>query len=162
MTRRTRENLVYAGVALGSLSFLIWVIPAFTPPYPGYGVSAAALPDLVMSVILGLSLLSLFRNLLEYRREKSKETLNREQNRLGGIPQKDRVNLWHLARFMVPFILLMPAMKSIGFVPAGLLFMLLMQYLCGQRKLLTMVLVAVGTVGLVYGVMRYGLKVPMP
>lgn len=162
MTRRKRENLVYGGVALGSLVFLIWVIPTFTPPYPGYGVSSALLPDVVMSIILVLSLLSLVRNLLEYRKEKRDEPATLEENRPGDIPEEDRVHLWHLARFMIPCILLMPAMRWMGFIPGGLLFMLLIQYLCGQRKPFTMALVAVGTVGLVYAAMRYGLKVPMP
>ena len=45
---------------------------------------------------------------------------------------------------MIPCVLLMPAMKWVGFIPAGLVFMLLIQYLCGQRKPVPAVLVAVG------------------
>jgi uncharacterized membrane protein (UPF0136 family) len=56
----------------------------------------------------------------------------------------------------------MPAMKLAGFIPAGLAFMLLIQYLCGQRKPVPAVLTAVGTVSALYAVMRYGLGVPMP
>lgn len=162
MTGKKRENLVYGGVALGSLVFLIWIIPTFTPPYPGYGVSSALLPNVAFGIILALSVLSLVRDLLAYRAEKSEEPATPEQGQSGDISHEDRVHLWHLARFMIPCVLLMPAMQLVGFIPGGLLFMLLIQYLCGQRKPVTLVLVAVLTVGLMYVAMRYGLGIPMP
>ena len=159
MTRKKRENLVSGGVALGSLVILVWVIPTFTPPYPGYGVSSALLPSLAFGSIMALSLLSLGLNIFSHFKSKSTTSVAGQS---GDIPSKERVHLWHLAGFMVPCILLMPAMKWIGFVPGGLLFMLLTQYLCGQRKPFTMAIVAIGTVGFLYAVMRYGLSVPMP
>ncbi len=159
MTGRKRDSLVSGGIALGSLFFLVWVIPTFTPPYPGYGVSSALLPDVAFGTILVLSLLSLGHNIFSHFRAKA---TNPEAGQSGDISPGSRVHLWHLACFMVPCLLLMPAMKWAGFIPAGLLFMLLIQYLCGQRKPVTMVLVAVCSVGLMYVVMRYGLGVPMP
>lgn len=159
MTGNKRERLVSGGVALGGLVFLIWVIPTFTPPYPGYGVSSALLPNLAFGSILALSLLSLGYNIFSHFKAKS---TNPEAGQSEDIRSKDRVHLWHLASFMIPCILLMPAMKWMGFIPGGLLFMLLMQYLCGQRKPVTMALVAVCTVGLTYAAMRYGLSVPIP
>ena len=157
MTRRVRENLIYCGIALGSVIFLVWVIPAYTPAYPGYGVPASLTPNVAVGIILMLSIISLLTNFLEYRAEKLEEPAKSE-----AIKSEDRVHLWHLARFMIPCILLMPAMQWIGFIPAGLAFMVVIQYLCGQRKPVPGVLVAVGTVGLIYVVMRYGLSVPMP
>lgn len=159
VTRRSRDNLVSGGIALGSAAFLIWIIPAFTPPYPGYGVSSALLPNLAVGLILVLSLLSLLRNMLRYLWAKSS---NPGKVQPEGIREDDRVHLWFYAGFMIPCILLMPAMKWMGFIPGGLLFMLLIQYLCGQRKPIAMVLVAVVSVGSMYAVMRYGLNVPMP
>lgn len=159
MTRKKRDNLVSGGVALWSLVFLLWVIPTFTPPYPGYGVSSALLPNVAFVSILVLSLLSIGLNLFSHLRSKATES---EQGPSGDIPSEEKVHLWHLAGFMIPCILLMPAMKWIGFIPSGLLFMLLLQYLCGQRRALTMALVAAGTVGFLYAAMRYGLNVPMP
>ncbi|MBU4344936.1 MAG: tripartite tricarboxylate transporter TctB family protein [Proteobacteria bacterium] len=139
--------------------FLIWVIPTFTPPYPGYGVSSALLPNVAFGTILALSLLSLGYNIFSHFKAKS---TNPEAGQSGDIRPEDRVHLRHLACFMIPCILLMPAMKWMGFIPGGLLFMLLIQYLCGQRKPVTLVLVAVGSVGLMYAAMRYGLGIPMP
>jgi len=159
MTIRQRDNLIYGGIALGSVVFLWWIIPAYTPPYPGYGVSAALLPNVTVGIILALSALALVRNALSHVLAKSKRT---DESRSGDMREADRVHLWHLARFMIPCVLLMPAMKWMGFIPAGLVFMLLIQYLCGQRKPVTGVLVAVGIVGALYAAMRYGLGVPMP
>ena len=161
MTGKTRDNLVDGGISVGSVFFLIWVIPNYTPPYPGYGVSSALLPNLVFSIILALSVLSLGSNIFFHYRPKlsdSKKNLPVEEE----TPPEDKVHLLHLASFMFPCILLMPAMQLIGFIPAGLLFMLLIQFLCGQRKLFTMGIVAVCTVGAMYLAMRYGLGIPMP
>ena len=70
MTGEKRDNLVEGGIALGSVFFLLWVIPTFTPPYPGYGVSSALLPNLVFGLILALSMLSLGRNIFSHYRAK--------------------------------------------------------------------------------------------
>ena len=161
MTGKTRDNLVSGGISLGSVFILLWVIPIYTPPYPGYGVSSALLPNLVFGVILALSVLSLGSNIFfHYRAKSSDSEKNRpveEENR-----SEDKVHLWHLASFIIPCILLMPAMQWMGFIPAGLLFMLLIQFLCGQRKIFTIGIVAVCTVGAMYLAMRYGLGIPMP
>ena len=157
MTRRKRDNLVSGGIALGSLVFLVWVIPTFTPPYPGYGVSSALLPNVAFGLIFALAVLSLFYSLLAYRSEKTREPAVPEM-----LPENEKVHLFHLFRFMIPCVLLMPVMKWVGFIPGGLLFMFLIQYLCGQRKPVTMVIVAVCSVGGMYAAMRYGLGVPMP
>lgn len=159
MTKRVRENIASAGVALGSLLFLLWLIPAYSPPYPGYGVSASLVPNVTVGIMLALSLLSLLQNLLSHLRAKSRGA---GENAPDKVKPEERVHLWHLARFMLPSVLLLPAMNWIGFIPAGLLFMLLIQYLCGQRKPLPAALTAAGTVGALYVVMRYGLGVPMP
>lgn len=157
MTRRTRENLVYGGIALGSVLFLVWLIPAFTPEYPGYGVPAELMPNVAVGAILALSVLSLVRNLLLHRAEKKRDPTIAEQ-----IPEDDRVHLVHLVTFMVLCVLLMPAMQWIGFIPAGIVFMLIIQFLCGQRKPVAAVVTALATVGIVYAIMNHGLGVPMP
>ena len=159
MTGKKRDNLVNGFVILGSLVFLLWIIPNFTPPYPGYGVSSALLPNVAFSIILGLSAVPLGYALWAQYKEKS---IPQEKDQAEEINQNDRVHLWHLASFMIPCLLLMPIMKWIGFIPGGLLFMILLQYLCGQRKTVTMITVAVCTVGSIYAAMRWGLGVPMP
>ncbi|MDI6725512.1 MAG: tripartite tricarboxylate transporter TctB family protein [Smithellaceae bacterium] len=159
MTIRQRENIIYGGIALGSLILLGWVIPAHSPPYPGYGVSAALVPNVTAGIMLTLAVLSLGRNLWSGRAAGANAG---EEKPSGAAYREDRVHLGHLARFMVPSALLMPAMKWVGFIPAGLAFMLLIQYLCGQRKPGPAALTAAVSVFLIYALMRYGLGVPMP
>lgn len=159
MTIRQRDNLIYGCIAFGGAAFLLWIIPAYSPPYPGYGVSASLLPNVTVGIILALSVLALIRNFLSYVLVKPGKP---EGSRAAVAGLADRVHLWHLARFMIPCALLMPAMKWVGFIPAGLVFMLVIQYFCGQRKPVSAVLVAVGLVGILFAAMRYGLGVPMP
>lgn len=155
MTEKMRDIYVSGGIVLGSIFFLTWVIPTFTPPYPGYGVSSALLPNIVFGLILGLSILSMSISIVSYWRKKSQHICH-------SITEKNKVHLRHLCIFMTPCILLMPAMQWIGFIPAGLTFLVIMQYLCGQRNVLKNIIVSICTVGSIYAAMEYGLGVPMP
>jgi MFS superfamily sulfate permease-like transporter len=164
MTTKTRDNIVAGGIALGSVFFLVWAIPNFTPAYPGYGVSSRLLPNVVISLILALSVLSLVTNILFHYRTKSSVTTEerRAEKEKDEIRPEDKVHLWHLAIFMIPCILLFPALRWIGFIPGAILFMMVMQYFCGQRNPLIIVIVAICTAGVIYMAIMYGLKVPMP
>lgn len=157
MKQATRENLAYCFTALGSVVFLVWLIPAYTPPYPGYGVPAHFTPNIAVSIILILSILALVRNLVAHLSRKIQLAED-----VGCTQTRGPVQWRHLALFMVPCVLVMPAMQLVGFIPAGIAFMLLIQYLCGQRRPVIAVVVAVVTVGVLYAAMRYGLGVPMP
>lgn len=161
MTRRKRDIITYICIVLGCVVFLLWVIPANMPTHPGYGVPASLVPNVVVGIILLISVIELIRNVHAYVKQKPAKAEDKfpaedEYSQVG------RLRLWHLARFMIPSILLMPAMQWMGFIPAGILFMLVVQYLCGQRKPVKGIIVAVCTVGFLYAVMRHGLSVPMP
>ncbi len=157
MTIRVRDNLIYGGIVLFCVVFLLWIIPAFTPAYPGYGVPGSLVPNVVVGIMLVISMLTLVGNLLAYL---SKKPISPEESR--HPEEEEKVHLWHLAKFVIPGLLLMPAMRWIGFIPAGVVFMLVIQYICGQRKPVPLVLVTVFTVGILYAVMNYVLSVPMP
>ena len=159
MTAGSRDTITNVCIILGSLICLVWIIPAYTPAYPGYGVPGSLVPNVSVSIILILSIVLLARNLSARFFSQSRALKEKSQK---NISMADRVHLWQLIRFMIPCILLMPAMKLIGFVPAGILFMLAIQFFCGQRKPLTLTLVAVLPVCLIYAAMRFGLGVPMP
>ena len=159
MTKTTRDNFIFGGIVLSSLVFLLWIIPAQTPEYPGYGVPASLVPNVTVGIILVLSAMVLLRNILSFVLAKSTSS---EEKQLRVNIQVDRVHLWHLVCFMIPCLLLMPAMQWAGFIPAGIVFMLVIQYLCGQRKPVQVALVAVVPVCIMYLAMRYGLGVPMP
>ncbi len=164
MTELQRDNLLFSGIVISCVIFLIWVIPNYTPAYPGYGVPGSLVPNLTVSTILILSLLVLSSNLAaSYRARRDRKEQHHDR---GSV---DRIHLGHLLFFMIPSFLLMPTMKKLGFLPydlgfivPGILFMFIMQWLCGQRKPVPLTLVAIIPVGTVYAAIRFGLGVPMP
>ncbi|MGB5835076.1 MAG: tripartite tricarboxylate transporter TctB family protein [Thiohalocapsa sp.] len=165
MTRTQRETTTYSCIALLSVACLLWVIPAYTPPYPGYGASPALVPNVAVSIVLVMSLLELTRAGLVrwFGRTRSPEDADYpDAGDSGGFSQLGRLKLGHLARFMIPCALLIPAMDWIGFVPTSILFMLAIQYLVGSRDLIRSVVLAVVVVALMYTAMRYGFNVPVP
>lgn len=148
MTIMQRDTVSYSFVALVSGVLLLWAIPVFSPEYPGYGVPATLVPNIAAGCMLTFSLLGLFRLALARRK-------NRQKN-------VDGICWLHLVKFFVPCALLMPAMHALGVIPAGILFLLIVQWACGQRHPVSLVLISMGPVLIVYLLMRYALNVPMP
>ncbi|MGB5467211.1 MAG: hypothetical protein WBM84_14120, partial [Sedimenticolaceae bacterium] len=66
MTRIQRDTVVYICIVVASVASLIWVIPAYTPPYPGYGASPALVPNVAVGIMLVMAVLALVRNGLTY------------------------------------------------------------------------------------------------
>ena len=136
MTTLQRDLYGYAFAAAGGAVLLGWCIPAYSPEYPGYGVPASLVPNVAAGFLLLLALLGLGRTGLALRRQRaaapaasankgaSAETTSRPASGAAWL---------HLARFFLPCAALMPAMSAVGFIPAGVAFMLLMQWFCGQR-----------------------------
>ena len=79
-----------------------------------------------------------------------------------GFTQVGRLNIVHLAKFVVPAVLFVVGINTIGYLPSALGFLLLLQYLVGARNPVTIVLLAVVVVALMYAAMRYGFGVPIP
>jgi hypothetical protein len=165
MTRIQRDNVIYICIALGSVIFLLWIIPAYSPPYPGYGARASLVPNASVGIILVMSVLALVRNGLAYFLGKAISPDRSEypkEGRSNGFSQLGRIHFWHLVRFMIPCALFVPAIEWVGFIPAGIAFVLVIQYLCGRRELIPALTVALGAVLLMYVAMRYGLGVSLP
>ena len=66
MTRIQRDTVVYLCIVLASVAFLVWVIPNYTPAYPGYGASPALVPNVAVGIMLVMAVLALVRNGLTY------------------------------------------------------------------------------------------------
>lgn len=165
MTRVQRDTVIHACIALGSVIFLLWIIPAHSPPNPGYGASASLVPNASVGVMLAMSMLALVRNGLAYFLGKAispEEGDYPDEDRANGFSQLGQIHWWHLVRFLVPCALFVPAMEWVGFIPAAIAFMLVIQYVCGQRQLVPAAIVALGAVFLMYVAMRYGLGVSPP
>lgn len=165
MTRIQRDTSAYIFVVLASVFLLTWAIPNHTPAYPGYGAPPALVPNVVVGVMLVMALLALVRNALAIWGEKplsKTEGEYPEDGDSGGFTQIGRVNLLHLARFIIPAALLIPGFNWIGFIPTSIIFLLLLQYLVGCCKPVIAIVVALVTVAVMYVAMRYGFGVPVP
>jgi len=144
---------------------LSWGIPTYTPPYPGYGASPALVPNVSISIILVMSLLVLVRNAVTKLKGKTlppEEMEYPEDGKSGGFTQIGRVNLFHLLSFMVPCSLLVIFIDYIGYIPAAFVFMLVIQFVIGNRKIVQPVIVSFAAVAVLYVTMRYGFGVPIP
>ncbi len=165
MTRIQRDTVIYICIALGSVALLISIIPAYTPPYPGYGASPALVPNVAVGIMLVMSVLALVRNGLAYwwgRTRSPEESEYPDEGESDGFSQVGKVKIWHLGRLIIPCALLIPAMDWIGYIPAGIAFMLVIQYLVGRREPIRPVILSFAVVFIIYVAMRYGFNVPVP
>ena len=152
MVERQRNILAYSVVIVVSIVMLAWVIPTWSPEYPGYGVPATLVPDASCALMLLLAALGLSKEVWTLLRDKT----NNKKPQIAGCQ-------WlHLIRSIVPGLLILPAAHVVGFIPAGIIFLLIIQFFCGQRKAVPMILVSLVPVLAIYAVARFGLNVPMP
>ncbi|MEM7208046.1 MAG: tripartite tricarboxylate transporter TctB family protein [Pseudomonadota bacterium] len=166
MTRITRDSLGYAVLIIFSIVLLTWAIPKYTPEYPGYGAPADLVPIVAVCVMLVMALVSLTRVLvaLKLGRPIAPQERDYPEDRAegGGFTQVGRVNLKHLASIMIPAILLLVAIEYVGYIPASLAFLILLQYLIGSRRWVQSIVIAVALTAVLYIIMRYGFGVPVP
>lgn len=166
MTRITRDTIAYLVVIGFCILMLTWAIPEYTPPYPGYGASAALVPIVAVSLMLVMACLSLLYVTLASLMKKPIAAEEREfpedLQGDGGFTQVGRVRLYHLASIMIPSVLLVVAIEYIGYELSSLAFLIILQFLIGSRRWVQSILVAVILTAVLYIVMRYGFGVPIP
>lgn len=165
MTKVQRDSISYILILGISILLLIWAIPKYTPPYPGYGASPALVPIVSVGVMAVMAILALVRNALaKYGNSPlpPEEEEFPEDAQTSGFTQVGRINLVHLASFMIPCALLVVGIDYIGYLPAAFLFMLVIQFVIGSRAVLQPVVVSIVAVALMYVTMRYGFGVPIP
>ena len=165
MKKVQRDMLAYVFIALASMLLLIWAIPVYTPAYPGYGASPALVPNVAVAVMLVMAILAILRLALAHKRGTSlseDETTYPEEGGGSGFTQVGRVDIVHLAKFMIPAALYVIGINTIGYIPSALLFLLLLQYLVGARSPLKILILSIAAVALMYAAMRYGFGVPIP
>ena len=165
MNRIRRDLLANVAIALASVLLLAWAIPVYTPAYPGYGASPALVPIVAVGVMLVMAILAIIRATLAIKGStplSEEESTYPEEGGGSGFTQVGRLDIVHLAKFMVPAALLVIGIGTIGYLPSALAFLLLLQYLVGARNWIKIVLLAIITVALMYAAMRYGFGVPVP
>ena len=157
--------LAYVFVALASVLLFIWAIPVFTPPYPGYGASPALVPNVATGVMLVMAILAIIRSVIAIRGItplSEEESTYPDEGSASGFTQVGRVDIIHLAKFMIAAALFVIGINTIGYIPSALGFLVLLQYLVGARNPIKIVILAVVAVALMYAAMRYGFGVPVP
>lgn len=148
-----KDTIVYITISLACIVFLLWIIPAYTPPYPGYGMPSSMVPNISVGFIFILSLIGILQNWIKYKTKKIKFKKDNEES---------KIHLLHLIYYFVPCFVLMTAIKRFGFIITVFMFMMIMQLICGQRNSITLLLVAISTAIFFFVVMTYGLGIPMP
>lgn len=157
--------LAYVLIALACVLLLVWAIPAYTPAYPGYGASPALVPNVSVAVMLVMAILAFVRSLVAIRGGTAlseEETVYPDEEGGSGFTQVGRVDIVHLAKFMVPAALYVIGINTIGYLPSAFIFLLLLQYLVGARSPIKILVLAVVAVALMYAAMRYFFGVPIP
>lgn len=145
---------------------LTWGIPNYTPPYPGYGASAALVPIVAVSLMLFMACLSLLYvgvALLMNKPIPAEEgEFPEDLEGGGGFTQVGRVRLYHLLSIMIPSVLLVVAIEYIGYELSSLAFLMILQFLIGSRKWVQLIVIAIVLTAVLYVIMRYGFGVPIP
>ncbi len=166
VTRIKRDSIAYLLIVGFCILMLAWAIPIYTPAYPGYGASAALVPIVAVSVMLFMACLSLmFIGVSSYLKKPmpvEEREFPEDLEGGGGFTQVGRINLPHLARIMIPCVLLVVAIEYIGYVLASFAFLMILQYAIGSRKWLQSIVVSIILTAVLYIVMRYGFGVPVP
>ena len=166
MTRIKRDSIAYLVISGFCILMLAWGIPTYTPAYPGYGASPALVPIVSVSVMLFMACLSLLRNAIAVYMEKEipiEESAFPEDLEEGaGFTQVGRVKIQHLASTMIPCVLLVVAIEYIAYMFVSFVFLMVFQYVIGNRKWIQSIVVSVILTAVLYIVMRYGFGVPVP
>ena len=166
MTRIHRDSIGYLLIIAFCVVMLSWGIPTYTPAYPGYGASAALVPNVAVCVVLVMALVSLARVWIAIWLDKPIPLVEREfPGELGdsdGFTQVGRVNLVHIVSIIGPSVLLLVAIEYLGYEISSILFLMLIQFVIGSRRWLQMSVIAVVLTAVLFVVMRYGFGVPVP
>ena len=145
---------------------LTWAIPTYTPAYPGYGASPALLPNVAVGIMLFMACLSLLRIGVAVFMNKpipaEESEFPEDMEDEAGFTQVGRVKLYHLARTMIPCVLLVVAIEYIPYMFVSFVFLMVFQYVIGSRKWLQSTVVSIILTAVLYIVMRYGFGVPVP
>ena len=166
MSRVTRDALGYIVIIGFCILMLAWAIPTYTPAYPGYGAPPAMVPNVAVSVILVMALVSVVRVLLAVYLNQQMPIEEREYPEDveddSGFTQVGRVNLKQLLSIIAPCALLVIAVDYVGYAIASFVFLMILQYVIGSRRWLQSIIIAFALVAVLYVVMRYGFGVPVP
>jgi len=140
---------VYSILTAFSLLLIFWVVPSQTPPGLGYGLEPSFLPYILSTVMLVCTAWLLIKTLLTKSRQQGPSDLKIE-------------SFFQLLKYIPLFFITFPLMTWIGFIPASIIVLSILQYLVGQRNILLIVAISVGGTLLTYALILYGVRMPLP
>ncbi|MBP3730181.1 MAG: tripartite tricarboxylate transporter TctB family protein [Mailhella sp.] len=141
--------LAYLFLLLFCTVCFTYVIPNWTPPYPGFGVPASYVPSVLCGVIAALSLIGLILTFV--RKTGSEKSSGLTFRRFG-----------HFLLLLLPIAVSMPLMKTLTFVPGSIIVIAALQIFAGERSWLRIACVSGITAVLAYAGLWYGLHLPLP
>ncbi len=148
----------YFSVFLFSILCMVWLIPAYCPPFSGFGMPPSALPYTLCVIMIIFSIPIMLRTYLGRKSIFRKDSVDEDKR-----PNPLTLPNWvHLVLFSAVFFATMPLMQLIGFIPGGIVVLVMLQLLCGNLNPVRIAMVSVCTTVIVWLCMTYILAVPMP
>ncbi|MBO4318255.1 MAG: tripartite tricarboxylate transporter TctB family protein [Mailhella sp.] len=141
--------LAYSFLIVFCVFAFTYIIPTWTPPYPGFGVPASYMPNALCGVICGLSVLGLLQTLIR----------KTGADKASGFTAK---MFGQFLLLLLPIAISMPLMQKLTFIPGAVITIALLQFFAGERRWLYLSLIPVITAVIVYAGMWYGLRLPLP
>ncbi|WP_077073874.1 tripartite tricarboxylate transporter TctB family protein [Mailhella massiliensis] len=134
---------------LFGIILLVWIIPTQTPEWPGYGMPASMLPNILAWIIIISASINLIKVFLTGY-GKGQEA-----------PLSPRM-FAHLLGFVAILAAAMPLMSLCGYFIGGAIIMLTLCLLCGERNPIRLIIVAAATLLVIWAALWKGLSVLLP
>ena len=145
---RTHIISALLSIAFGIL-LLVWIIPTQTPEYPGYGMPASLLPNILAWIIIAAASIDLAKTIVTHAGK--------------GLPARISItSLLHMLGFLIVLGASMPVMELCGYFPGSVIIMVCICLLCGERKPVRLAIVSACTIVCVWGALWKGLSVMLP
>jgi hypothetical protein len=139
-----------AFLIVSGLAIIFIVIPNQTSPGEEYGMPPSFLPTLAMVIITGLALILVLQNIFGSRKGSH-----------DAAPLTS--GSWrHIGMFSALLFLSLGAIKVVGFIPGGILSITAFMVVMGARHPLIIALVSIPTPVIIYLVLWYALRMPLP
>ncbi|WP_418764466.1 tripartite tricarboxylate transporter TctB family protein [Mailhella sp.] len=145
---RTHIISSLASILFGIL-LIAWIIPTQTPEWPGYGMPASLLPNILAWIIIVSASINLIKTIITGYGK--------------GQPSPLSFKMFlHLLAFTAVLAAAMPLMSMFGYFIGSAIVLAACCLLCGERKPVRLVIVAAATIVVIWAALWKGLGVMLP
>lgn len=145
-----RTNIISSVFSiLFGIALLSWIIPAQTPEYPGFGMPASLLPDILAWIMIFCAAANLLKTVLTGAGKDKPAALS-------------LTTFGHCLAFLAVLAAAMPLMHLLGYFAGGAVVMAACCLLCGERRPLRLLIVTGATVFIIWAALWKGLGVMLP